>query len=347
MPEKKTSGKIYSAFLKQDFPADLALAVVWLVAGIGAIYLPVINETPIRIVLALPVVLFIPGYCIIAAFFPKDGDISLIERIALSFGLSIVIVPLMGLGLNFTPWGIQLDSLVILLTLFIYVVILFAYYQRALLPVKEQFRIPFSIIVDGIRQEFLPQPGESRVNGLLSVVLCLVILIATITTIYALTFPPPLEGDWFSEFYILGENQTAANYPDQIITGQDYPIYIGVGNHENRDMTYTVETWLLRTEFDNVTNTSRIIAMDPNDHVSFTLTHNATTIIPYNLSLRETGYDRVEFLLFNQSVPGLEVNGSDRINASYRDLHLLITAREAEVENQSSEETTETIAVTS
>jgi uncharacterized membrane protein len=334
IPEEKPRGKIYAAFFKQDFPADLALVVVWLVASIAAIYLPVLNETPIRIVLALPVFLFIPGYCIIAAFFPKDGDISLIERIAFSFGLSIAIVPLIGFGLNFTPWGIQLDSLMILLTLFIYVMILVAYYQRALLPVKEQFRIPFSIIVDGIREEFLPQQGVSRVNVLLSVVLCLVILIAAITTIYVLVVAPPLEGDRFSEFYILGENRTVANYPDQIIPGQNYPMYIGVGNQENRDMAYTIETWLLRTEFDNVTNTSHIIAMDPNDHLSFILAHNETTIIPYNLSLKKTGYDRVEFLLFNDSVPGLEVTGSDRINASYRDLHLWVTVGEAENEDQ-------------
>jgi hypothetical protein len=46
----------------------------------------------------------------------------------------------------------------------------------------------------------------------------------------------------------------------------------------------------------------------------------------------------VEFLLFNEGGPGLDVTGSDRINASYRDLHLWITVREAELEDQSSQE---------
>jgi len=124
-------------------------------------------------------------------------------------------------------------------------------------------------------------------------------------------------------------------------------MYIGVGNQENRDMAYTIETWLLRTEFDNVTNISRIIAMDPNDHLSFTLTDNGTTIIPYNLLVKNTSYNRVEFLLFNESVPGLDVTGSDRINASYRDLHLWVTVREAELEEQSGEETSENTTVTS
>ena len=345
MPEKKTSGKIYSAFFKQDFPADLALAVLWLVAGIGAIYLPILNETPIRIVLALPIVLFIPGYCLIAALFPKEGDLGLIERIMLSIGVSIAVVPLIGLGLNFTQWGIRLDPIVISLTFFTYVMILVAIYQRAILPFEKRFRIPFSAIVGRISQEVIP-PGERGVDRVLSVVLMLVMIAVVLGTVYVIVTPKE-GGERFTEFYVLGEKQIAADYPDQIITGQDYPLYIGVGNYENRDMTYTIETWLLRTEFDNVTNTSHIIAMEPNDHVSFTLAHNATTIIPYNLSFKKTGYDRVEFLLFNEGGPGLDVTGSDRINESYRDLHLWITPREAEVENQSSQGTFEKTAATS
>ena len=345
MPEKKTSGNIYSAFFKQDFPGDLALAVVWLVAGIAAIYLPVLNDSPIRIVLALPVVLFIPGYCLVAALFPKEGDLGLIERIMLSIGVSIAVVPLIGLGLNFTQWGIRLDPIVISLTFFTYVMILVAIYQRAILPVEKRFRIPFSAIVGRISQEVIP-PGERGVDRVLSVVLMLVMIAVVLGTVYVIVTPKE-GGERFTEFYVLGEKQIAADYPDQIITGQDYPLYIGVGNYENRDMTYTIETWLLQTEFNNVTNISRIIAMDPNDHVSFTLAHNATTIIPYNLSLKKTGYDRVEFLLFNEGVPGLDVTGSDRINASYRDLHLWVSVGEAEYEDQSGEETSENTTVTS
>ena len=345
MPEKKTSGNIYSAFFKQDFPADLALAVVWLVAGIGAIYLPVLNETSIRIILEIPLVLFIPGYCLIAALFPKEGDLGLIERIMLSIGVSIAVVPLIGLGLNFTQWGIRLDPIVISLTFFTYVMILVAIYQRAILPVEKRFRIPFFAIAGRIRQEVIP-PGERGVDRVLSVVLMLVMIAVVLGTVYVIVTPKE-GGERFTEFYVLGEKQIAADYPDQIITGKDYPVYIGVGNYENRDMTYTIETWLLQTEFNNVTNISRIIAMDPNDHVSFTLAHNATTIIPYNLSFKKTGYDRVEFLLFNEGGPGLDVTGSDRINASYRDLHLWVTVREAELEEQSGEETSENTTVTS
>jgi uncharacterized membrane protein len=135
----------------------------------------------------------------------------------------------------------------------------------------------------------------------------------------------PKEAEHFSEFFVLGEKRMAADYPDQIITGQNYPIYIGVGNHEYRNITYTIETWMMQMEFDNVTNTSHIMLMDPIDQLSLTLAHNETTIMPYNLSVKRTGYNRVEFLLFKEMVLGPDVIGSDRINRSYRDLHLKVT----------------------
>jgi len=323
--EKTGSEKISSAFFGQQFPADLALVVLWLAACVITLYIPGLSETPLRMLLALPVLLFIPGYCLIAILFPKSDDLGLMERIMLSIGFSIVIVPLIGFGLNFTPWGIRLEPIVVAIILLTWVMVLFAHYQRAGLPREERFRVSFSAIAGRIHGQFLPQ-GEKRVDRFLSVVLVLVILIVILTTIYAIVVPK--EGaERFSEFYILGKNQTAADYPDLILPAENYPMYIGVGNHEYRTITYTIETWTLRTEFDNVTNSSTILEMDPNDRLTLTLAHNETKILPFNLFVIKPGYTRVEFLLFNDSVPGSEVTGSDRINASYRNLHLWVNSR--------------------
>jgi uncharacterized membrane protein len=319
--EKTRSEKMYSVFFEQALPMDLTLVVVLLAASILAIYLPFLNETILRIVLTLPVILFIPGYCLIAALFPKEGDIGLIERIMLSIGCSIAIVPLIGLGLNFTPWGIRLDPMMIVLTLFTWVMVLVAHYQRAILPPDERLRISFLTIAGRIRGAFLPQ-GERGVDRLLSGVLTLIIIVVILTTVYVIVSPK--EGERFTEFFILGENRTAADYPVQIIAGQNYPMFIGVGNYEHRNISYTIETWMLQTEFDTVTNTSAIVAMDPLDQLSLPLAHNETTIIPYTLSVKRPEYNRVEFLLFNETIPGSEVSGSDRINASYRNNHLWV-----------------------
>jgi uncharacterized membrane protein len=284
-------------------------------------YFPFLHQTLVSVVFALPVVLFIPGYCFIAVLFPKNDDISLSERIALSIGLSVAIVPLIGFWLNFTPWGIRLEPVLVSLTVFTLVMVLIAHYLRALLPQEKRFDVHFSGI-PGTFWNTLTLKESSKVGRLLTVILTLILLASILVAVYVIGVPK--EGERFTEFFILGENRTAADYPTMILSTKNYPMYIGVASHENRNITYTIETWGMFIEFDNVTNTSRIVSMDPLLRRSLTLANNETTNIPYNLSVEKTGYNRVEFLLFNETVPGLEVTGSDRINASYRDLYLRI-----------------------
>jgi len=341
LPEDTSPKKIFSTLFRV-LPADLLLAAVCLVIGIMAIYLPLPDATPLRVMLVLPVILFIPGYCVIAALFPKDGDIDLIERFVLSFGVSIAIVPLIGLGLNFTPWGIRLEPIILSITLFTFLMILAAQYTRAMVPYEERFRISFFGVAKGIRQWVFPEK-TGRLDRVLSGVLVLAILVAIVTAVCVLSVPR--EGEGFTEFFILGTNQTAADYPDRIAPGQNYSVYVGVGNHEYQNTRYTIETWNVQMEFDNQTNSSRIVAMDPQGRVLLTVGHDQSTIVPYNLSVNSTRYNRVEFLLFNENVPGFEVTGSDRINASYRSLHVRFIAEVPET--YQAPDTTEQLIITS
>jgi uncharacterized membrane protein len=64
----------------------------------------------IRNILGTIFVLFIPGYTLIKTLFPRK-EIDNTERVALSIGMSLVLVPLVGLVLNYTPWGIRLTPL--------------------------------------------------------------------------------------------------------------------------------------------------------------------------------------------------------------------------------------------
>ena len=90
-----------------------------------------LNETPVRIILGLLLVLFLPGYSLIAALFPgKDG----IERIALSFKLSIPVVPRSGLALNYMPFGIRLVPVLLGLSLFTILLALVACVRRRGFP---------------------------------------------------------------------------------------------------------------------------------------------------------------------------------------------------------------------
>ena len=67
------------------------------------------NAYPIvyaRYVLGAIFVLFLPGYTFIRALFPEK-ELDNIERAALSMGMSIALVPITGIILNYTPWGIR------------------------------------------------------------------------------------------------------------------------------------------------------------------------------------------------------------------------------------------------
>jgi hypothetical protein len=95
--------------------ASLAISILTILA----IYTvpPQLPLVAIRWVLGSVFVLFIPGYVTVEALFPKSRELDGIERVALSVGLSLALVPLVGLLLNYTPWGIRLTPILISLTI--------------------------------------------------------------------------------------------------------------------------------------------------------------------------------------------------------------------------------------
>jgi uncharacterized membrane protein len=72
----------------------------------------------IRWILGSAFVLFIPGYVTVEVLFPRQGEIDLIERFALGVGMSLALVPLIALLLNFAHLGIGLTSVTLLLVIF-------------------------------------------------------------------------------------------------------------------------------------------------------------------------------------------------------------------------------------
>lgn len=86
-----------------------------------------------------------PGYTLISALFPKRTSLGSIERIALSFGLSIAVVPLIGLILNYTPRGIRLYPILIALFAFMMLMSFIAWIRRSSLLPSEQMAISLNI----------------------------------------------------------------------------------------------------------------------------------------------------------------------------------------------------------
>jgi len=186
----------------------------------------------LRIIFGLCLVLFFPGYTLLSVLFPRKGTLSGIERVALSFGLSIAIVPLMGLILNYTPWGIRLYPILIAITIFIFAAATIAWQRQKRLPSQERFEVIFTVA--------LPQwAGMSNLDKGLSVGLVVAIVAALGCLGYVIANPK--QGEKFTEFYILGLEGKAENYPQQVTVGEEARVILGIVNHEYQPTSYRVE----------------------------------------------------------------------------------------------------------
>lgn len=253
----------------------------------------------LRIILSLAPILFFPGYTLIAALFPGKGRLEGIERLALSFGLSLAVVPLIGLALNFTPWGIGFVPILLSLLVFILVIGSVALYRRSRLLPEERFAVNFGSPFTSLYAGWAGQKIRDRV-------LVVVLLAAIVTTIGTIVYTVGMSraSEKFTEFYILGLGGKADNYPRQMILGTSAEVIAGIVNHEGENVTYRIEIDVDGRPAGQINHITLANEGKWEEPVSF----NATAI----------GDNRsVQFLLFRDS------------NATaYRDLHLWIDVLE-------------------
>ncbi|MBC2697341.1 MAG: DUF1616 domain-containing protein [ANME-2 cluster archaeon] len=287
---------------KKIIPSDIFIIIAYTILTVIFIVVPPLSNTWIRTVLGLPMVLFFPGYALIAALFPKKDDLDAIERIALSFGLSIAVVPLLGLGLNYTPWGIRLIPILATLMIFTLIMCAITIYRRSELPVEEVFSVPFAAFFASIHEEIFTKP-ESRVDRILTVILVISIIASVVMLVYVIVTPK--QGEKFTEFYILGPGGMADDYPVEFILGDSATVIVGVVNHEYAQINYSLALVL---ENESLTRNQEIM-----------LAHNETWEQHVTFTPDRAGTDmKLQFLLYwenNFTVP-------------YRDLHLWIDVSE-------------------
>ena len=266
---------------------------LWLIDILTILLILIITFSPstivLRIILGLSLLLFFPGYNLMAALFPRRGSLGGVERVALSFGLSIAVVPLIGLILNYTPWGIRLYPILISLTVFILAMSGVAWRRRRRLAPDERFVVSVNIRLPLWR-------GQSTVDKALSIVLILAIIGAIGTLAYVIATPKV--GERFTEFYILGPEGKAEHYPEVLKIGEEGKVILGIVNHEHERTSYQVEV-----RIDGEKAKLRIEGED-RDEVKVELEHEEkwereVGFAPQKVSKKQ----KVEFILYKEGKP--------------------------------------------
>ncbi|WP_276272994.1 DUF1616 domain-containing protein [Haloarcula litorea] len=321
------------------FPLDLvvvALLGVW-TTGIG---LGLIGGSPARFELGLLAILFIPGYAVVSALFPGHHIgidafdsvgyyfseernqrpaprhlISIVERLVLSIGLSVCLVPIVGLVLISSPLGVQPQTFLSTIGIVTMTLAVVAAVRRTNVTPAERF-------TTGIIR---PTPDGASIltayrrASSVTVVFSIGILIAGAGIGYAATTSHP--GEQFTEFYLItdttgGGDDGADSNP--ITLAEPETLQIGISNYEGRETEYTVVAVLELLEEGNVRAFRQLQTFD------IRLAAGEETKLTHTVGPVSAEDDaRLSYLLFKGPPPRGETGGviSDR---AYRQVHVWV-----------------------
>lgn len=329
-------------------PIDL-LGVVLIVALANAAAFGV-SLGPLRIIVGVLFVLFVPGYAFVAALFPESGTspkvargrtgasltvswtgnesgrfdtdrgVDIIERLALSFGLSFAIVPLLALGVTLSPLPFSTEPLFVVISTFTVGCALIALVRRLSLPTEKQVSVS---AIGGLQNaSFAIRRSSSRGEIILNIALAAAVLLAVGTLGFAVISPQ--DGEQYTELYVLNEDTegelVAEGYPDTISADEPTELHVGIENYEHERVEYhtVVQLQRVETEGDEAVVTDRYTV----DEFSTVLSPEEQWVTDRDLRVADApaGEDRrLQFLLYKDSVPDTPTEDS-----AYRQLHIWV-----------------------
>ena len=290
--------------LRGTYFTDIILLLLFASVTLLFLFIPLLSTTYLKAVLGIIYISFLPGYSFISYLFPKAGSINLSERLLLSFATSVAIVTLLGFILNYTPFGIHLEVMAIILYVFIVVFAILTLLRRRAINIGSLRLLHWTGVFNSAHKEnngqifevdvFNPKfkliikqiigkvKREDQMDKTLSIVLAILVILTITMTTYAIVKPKPVEN--FTEFYILGEDGMN-NYTTTLNSGQNGNVTVVIVNHENEPVTYLMVFNLNGTKV---------------SENNLTLQNGEQQEIPINFTPGNPGQSEVEFLLFKQ-----------------------------------------------
>lgn len=292
---------------------------------------------------ALPVLLFAPGYALISLLFPEDPDahrgdapsLGLVERFGLAVALSVGIVPMIALGLNFTSYGVRAVPVAAGVAAFVLACSLLALFVRSRLSIERRFDTDVSgwmaeVDADSLRTDdrSLRDRGlfdiETRGQRVVTLVLVVSVLVFGASIAFAATVPEsPASDERFTEFYLLGENESgtlsARAVPTEFEAGGSRTIHVGIENQEQRGVEYTTVVLLQRVSQEG--SEVSVQSSKTLDQFSVTVGAGDSEEVRRQVAPSLQGDDlRLVFLLYEGEPPG-----DPSVTSAYRSTQVWIT----------------------
>lgn len=307
---------------------DLAFVGLWTLLVVALVSLDVGGW--LRTAAVVPFVTVFPGYVLLAALFPSAGThntypfdrnesglenpmptksgVDGVERFAFAVLLSIVVVSLVALLANFTPWGVTAPPILLGVAAWTLLVAAGAFVRRTELDPEERY-VPRPLqFVSAIRFSRGPSASwgnESR-STFFDVALVLSLLLFATSLGYAAMNPPQeTQAAGFTEFYVETENVTGdveSTYPSQFTPGETRTLPVGITNREQRPVDYHLLVFEQRTDGAGANATVR--AEERLDRRTVSLDHGETTTLSLSVTPTMTGTDlRLVVLLYEGEPP--------------------------------------------
>jgi len=272
-------GGIYDISKRIEKSIGLDLAAVMVLASLLLVFaLALPDGNILRIIFGVPFLLFLPGYSLVSALWVKHSELDPLERVGFSFGLSLALVTLVGLGINYTPWGITLLSVV----LGVYVLIIFlnviTCFRRKQLNAEDRFTL---------RTEYILAKADTlKSTDTIVIVIVIIAIVIGVGLLSFIAMNPPSEK--YSELFILDSNGTTDNYPTDLDVNESASIIINVVCHEDEDTDYQVVVTLETQNNGNITL----------EELDFSLENKEKWENILNFSVNESGLFRLNITLF-------------------------------------------------
>ncbi|ARS91665.1 hypothetical protein B1756_03680 [Natrarchaeobaculum aegyptiacum] len=295
-------------------PIDLLSATGFVLAALTLIVIVDVGSIA-RFAIGLPLVLLAPGYALVAILFPRStpleddtrrllGQTRAIgdwERLALSFGLSVGLLPL--IGLTMAALSIPFTGPAVVGSVGVTSVggLLVATIRRVRVPPTARYHVRLGAKIGAVRRAiFAGSPLYTAINLLLVCSL----LVALSSVGFALAAPP--SGESYTTLQLLTEDDdgdlVADDYPTDIEPGDPVSLTLAVENQEGEDTDYTVvvqEQWI-----DGSGGDATVIDRTDHDSADLHVADGETVTVDADVTPEaESGTVRMAVLLFDGDAP--------------------------------------------